>query len=120
MDLTRIYQCLSEPARLRIVHLLTRGPLCVCHFQGILGESQVKVSQQLAYLKKHGLVDVTRHGQWRIYRLPARRSPRLDAHLQCLRDCARTDPRLRSDLKKLRALQADCQWVTDALDARCC
>jgi len=31
--------------------LLLHGPLCVCHFQKVLGEPQVKVSKHLAYLK---------------------------------------------------------------------
>ena len=37
MELIAIYRCFCEVTRLRIIHLLTRGPLCVCHFQEILG-----------------------------------------------------------------------------------
>ncbi len=51
MDLIQIYQCLCDPTRLRILHLLTQTPLCVCHFQEILGEPQVKVSKHLSYLR---------------------------------------------------------------------
>ena len=47
-----------------VIHLLTRGPLCVCHFQEILGLPQTKVSQHLAYLRKKGMVECTRHGTW--------------------------------------------------------
>ena len=36
MDLIRIYECLCDATRLRILHLLTHGPLCVCHIQEIL------------------------------------------------------------------------------------
>ena len=57
MDLVSIYQCLCDHTRLRILHALTGGPLCVCHLQEILGEPQVKVSKHLAYLKQHGMVE---------------------------------------------------------------
>jgi len=38
MSLIQIYQCLCDQTRLRILNLLGEGPLCVCHFQEILGE----------------------------------------------------------------------------------
>jgi DNA-binding transcriptional ArsR family regulator len=49
MDLIQIYQCFCDRTRLRILHLLTKSSLCVCHFQDILGEPQVKISKHLAY-----------------------------------------------------------------------
>ena len=49
MDLVQIYQCFCDLTRLRILHLLTKSPLCVCHFQDILREPQVKISKHLAY-----------------------------------------------------------------------
>ena len=70
MELIQIYQCFCDATRLRIIHLLTKGPLCVCHFQEILGIAQTKVSQHLAYLRKKGMVECTRHGTWMIYSLP--------------------------------------------------
>ncbi|PYK63832.1 MAG: ArsR family transcriptional regulator, partial [Verrucomicrobia bacterium] len=48
MDLIQIYQCFCDRTRLRILHLLRRSPLCVCHFQDILDEPQVKISKHLA------------------------------------------------------------------------
>ena len=36
-QLIEIYNCLCDETRLRIVHLLTQSPLCVCHLQDILG-----------------------------------------------------------------------------------
>ncbi|MGC3990702.1 MAG: metalloregulator ArsR/SmtB family transcription factor [Chthoniobacteraceae bacterium] len=120
MELVQIYQCLCEATRLRIIHLLTHGPLCVCHFQSLLEESQVKISQQLAYLRKHGMVEATRHANWMIYSLPARRSPELEANLKCLQDCAQTDPRFRADLRRLAKMKAESQWVASALETKCC
>ena len=59
MDLIQIYECFCDATRLRIIHLLAHGPLCVCRFQEILELPQTKVSQQLAYLRKHGEVPGT-------------------------------------------------------------
>lgn len=114
MDLIRIYQCFCDVTRLRILHLLTRGPLCVCHFQEILDLPQAKISQHLAYLRKHALVETTRHGNWMIYRLPARRSAELDKNLSCLQDCVTSEKPFRDDLKKRRKAIACCDWLESA------
>jgi len=118
VDLIQIYQCFCDATRLRIIHLLAHGPLCVCHFQEILELPQTKVSQHLAYLRKHGLVDCTRHGTWMIYSLPSKPSLELEANLKCLQDCAQTDKRFRSDLKKREKVQAGCGWIEEALDTK--
>lgn len=118
MDLIRIYQCFCDANRLRIIHLLTKGPLCVCHFQDILGLPQVKVSQHLAYLRKQGMVESTRHANWMIYSLPARPPEELEINLKCLQDCAQTDKQFRADLKKLKTVQADCGWISDVLNKK--
>src|SRR5208283_726730 len=102
MKLVQIYQCLCDKTRLRILNLLNSGPLCVCHFQEALREGQVKISKHLAYLRKRGLVETRRDGNWIIYRLPEVRPPELDANLRCLQDCVREDPVFRLDITLLR------------------
>ncbi len=77
MELVRIYQCLCDRTRLRILNLLLQGPLCVCHLQRTLREPQAKVSKHLRYLKARGLVEASKAGNWRIYRLPTRRPAQL-------------------------------------------
>ena len=116
VELIQIYQCFCDATRLRIIHLLTRGPLCVCHFQEILDIPQTKVSQHLAYLRKKGLVECTRHGTWMIYSLPSKLSVGLEANLKCLQDCAHTDRRFRADLKILEMVRVDCGWIEEALE----
>jgi ArsR family transcriptional regulator len=106
MDLVRIYRCLCDRTRLRMLNLLLAGPLCVCHFQAVLGEKQVKVSKHLAYLRKRGLVETRRQGNWIIYRLPDRRPAELEANLRCLQDCAREKPIYRRDRARLGRRQA--------------
>ena len=108
MDLVQIYQCFCDRTRLRILHLLTRSPLCVCHFQEILGEPQVKISKHLAYLRERGLVIAEREQNWMIYSLPARKAPELENNLKCLQDCAHSDRIFARDLGKLQVLKKNC------------
>jgi ArsR family transcriptional regulator len=106
MDLIQIYQCLCDPTRLRILKLLTHSPLCVCHFQDILDEPQVKISKHLAYLRERGMVTATREQNWMIYSLPAKRPRELDKNLACLQDCVQSDKIFARDLTRLKKLQA--------------
>jgi ArsR family transcriptional regulator len=104
MELVKIYECLCDRTRLRLLNLLTAGPLCVCHFQEVLREPQVKISKHLAYLRARGLVQVERQGNWMVYELPARPAPELRANLACLQDCAKENPVFRRDLARRRRL----------------
>lgn len=106
MDLVNIYGCFSDRTRLRILNLLDSGPLCVCHVQDVLSESQVKISRHLAYLRHHGLVETMRQGQWMIYRLPQKPSRELRANLACLKDCVQDDAEFRHDRARLERLRA--------------
>jgi ArsR family transcriptional regulator len=67
-----VFKALSDPTRLRIIRLLLERNLCVCELMFILGMAQSRVSHQLRILRDSGLVEVTREGQWIIYRLPLR------------------------------------------------
>jgi ArsR family transcriptional regulator len=118
VHLIRIYQCLCDETRLRILNLLTRGPLCVCHLQDLLGESQVKISKHLAYLKEKGVVEVRRHQNWMIYALPAAPSAELAANLKCLQDCVQTEPVFRKDAAKLKKMLPEVEWLAKA--SGCC
>lgn len=119
MKLVKIYQCLCDETRLRILHLLLNGPLCVCHIQKIISASQVNVSRHLAYLKKHKMVDSAKHKNWKIFRLADKRAVELDIHLKCLQDCASSDSLFKKDaaqLKKTLLLQD----VLKVLGRGCC
>jgi ArsR family transcriptional regulator, arsenate/arsenite/antimonite-responsive transcriptional repressor len=108
MDLIQIYQCFCDRTRLRILHLLTKSPLCVCHFQEILGEPQVKISKHLAYLRSKGLVTTEREQNWIIYSLPERPADELERSLRCLQDCVQTDAVFKRDMEKLSKLTKKC------------
>ena len=100
MELDNLYKCLSDLRRLRVLNLLKHGPLCVCHLQEILDETQVKTSKQLQYMKKLGFVMAKREGIWMVYSLPQPVHPLLLANLNCLLDNTAEYPCFAKDLQK--------------------
>ncbi len=129
MSLVKIYQCLCDETRLRLLHLLQGGELCVCHFQEILGEPQVKVSKHLAYLRTRGLVETRKEANWVVYRLPAKPTRELTANLACLQDCVSESAVFQRDAAKRRRLTGKfaatspvcCQpTVRQGKAAKCC
>jgi ArsR family transcriptional regulator, arsenate/arsenite/antimonite-responsive transcriptional repressor len=101
-----IYKCLCDLKRLRILNLLHSGPQCVCHLEQVLDIGSVRTSQQLAYLRRHGMVEVEVCGTWRVYSLPANPSPELAANLACLQDCIFEGKVFRDDLARLKKIRA--------------
>lgn len=114
MDLIEIYQCFCDRTRLRILHLLTQGPLCVCHFQELLDEPQVKISKHLSYLRSRKMVETQREGNFMIYALPEKQDAALQKNLSCLQDVVQTDAVFKADLRKLTALhKSGCKAKAD-------
>jgi ArsR family transcriptional regulator, arsenate/arsenite/antimonite-responsive transcriptional repressor len=108
VKLVQIYECLCDSTRLRLLNLLMRGPLCVCHLQSVLAEPQVKISKHLSYLKTRGLVTVRREANWAVYALPEKRPRELEANLACLQDCAAEDAGFARDVARLKKLDLAC------------
>src|SRR4030088_1266822 len=104
LELTDIYKSFSDFSRLRILHLLVQQPVCVCHFQEVIGFSPVHVLSHLAYLRKAGLVKFERAQTWKIYRLVSPCPPELEVNLAALVECAKFDPTFKQDLIRLREI----------------
>jgi ArsR family transcriptional regulator len=104
LRITDIYKSFSDFSRLRILHLLMQQPVCVCHFQEVIGLPQVNVSQHLAYLRKTGLVEFKRVQTWKIYQIVSPCPPELAVSLKSLAECARVDPIFKRDLIRLREI----------------
>ncbi|TYO98956.1 ArsR family transcriptional regulator [Geothermobacter ehrlichii] len=68
-EFARFFKALSDPTRLRILLLLTRGELSVGDLTRALKLPQSTVSRHLAYLRAAGWVDDRRDGVRIIYRL---------------------------------------------------
>src|SRR3990172_5344350 len=64
IDLLKI---LSHPVRIKILEDLTQGVKCVSDFEESLDISQPNVSQHLALLRSHGLVDYFIDGRLKCY-----------------------------------------------------
>lgn len=60
----------------------------------------------------------TKHQNWMIYCLPAKRSLELEKNLKCLQDCVQTEPIFKKDLHALKTIHRDVKWIESALE--CC
>lgn len=76
-ELAETFKVLSSPTRLKIIHALSRGELCVCDLAGLLGATDSAVSHQLRLLRGMRLVKYRREGKLAFYSLD-------DQHVQQL------------------------------------
>jgi ArsR family transcriptional regulator, arsenate/arsenite/antimonite-responsive transcriptional repressor len=97
-NIVRVAKALSDPTRVRILHVLAGRELCVCEMVELIDRGQPTVSRHLGILRDAGLVEDVRDGQWVNYRLrrPAR-SRFADAAVSAAVEAARGDPALRQD-----------------------
>ena len=111
----RIFRAFADRTRLRILHLLHPGELCVCDLVEVLGVPQPKVSRHLAYLRKARLVLVRKEGLWSYYRLAPATSDFHRKLLECLACCFADVPELAKDAAKLGKRRDACER-----NGRCC
>src|SRR5687768_2464965 len=64
VDLDGLFRGFADPTRLRILNVLCAGELCVSDIVEVVGLPQPAVSRHLAYLRRSGLVAVTR--DWKL------------------------------------------------------
>ena len=63
------HRALSDIHRLKILHLLSATPLCVCLIKKSLGIPDSRLSYHLSVLKDAGLIEGKRERSWIIYRI---------------------------------------------------
>jgi ArsR family transcriptional regulator len=68
-DKELFFRALADKTRLRLLNLIGSDEVCVCFFVEILKTNQPKISRHLAYLRRAGIVDARREGQWMHYRI---------------------------------------------------
>jgi DNA-binding transcriptional ArsR family regulator len=66
---TAAAKALGHPARMRLLAMLTRGPLCVCQMTAVLRAAPSTVSEHLRELKRAGLLVEEKSGRFVCYRL---------------------------------------------------
>jgi len=87
VDLDTLFKGFADPTRIRILSLLAAGELCVCDIVEILELPQPTVSRHLAYLRRSGLVEVTREWKFAHYRLAEPVNAVHGNLLACVRSC---------------------------------
>jgi ArsR family transcriptional regulator len=68
-DTAALLKVVGEPLRWRILQLLAREELCVCHLVEELDVAQPLISHHLRVLRDAGLVESSRLRYWTYYRL---------------------------------------------------
>lgn len=63
------FKTLGHPVRIKILHCLEHGELCVCDLLEEIGIEQSNLSQHLGMMKKQGIIDSRKEGQKVIYRI---------------------------------------------------
>ena len=88
-DLDSVFKGFADPTRIRILSLLAAGVLCVCDLVDILRLPQPTVSRHLSYLRRTGLVEVTREAKFAHYRLAEPDNAVHQNLINCVRTCFR-------------------------------
>ena len=97
-DATYLFKVMADPIRLRILHLLRDGELCVGDLVSVLRVPQPTASRHLTYLKRAKLIVARKNSYWTFYSL----APAATELRQRLHDCLEADSKGRArDRKRL-------------------
>ena len=96
----QLFKAFADETRLRLLNLLAQRDHCVCEFQSILRVPQPKISRHLAYLRRSGLVQETRHGKMIMYSLARPTNSIHETLLKCVRGCFQDIDFLKRDTER--------------------
>lgn len=102
-----VLKALGDESRLRIVHLLLQGPLCVCELEYVLQMSQTNVSRHLAKLKQANVVQNIKQGQWVNYQMDGMFLATEAKLVAFLKEKFANAPSFQEDLRALLAHQIE-------------
>jgi ArsR family transcriptional regulator, arsenate/arsenite/antimonite-responsive transcriptional repressor len=100
----QFFAALADENRLRLLHLMRGGEICVCFLQGALNTNQPKISRHLAYLRRSGLVDARRDGKWMHYRLK-KQPARFQRLLEQAFKATEGEPQVKRDAERAKQIQ---------------
>ncbi|KAA3611422.1 MAG: ArsR family transcriptional regulator [Planctomycetota bacterium] len=103
--INRMFRAFSDPIRLRILHLLQEGEMCVGDLVEVLQVPQPTASRHLRYLRQADLVVSRRQGRWCFYSLAEAGSAFHQKLLSCLGSCFFEVPTLQEDATRAKALR---------------
>lgn len=101
-----MFQAFCHRMRVRILHLLAQGEMCVCNIVEIVQAPQPKVSRHLGVLKRAKLVTVRREGQWIFYSVAPAQSTFHLKLLDCAANCVHEVTEIREDERRLEAMRS--------------
>ena len=99
------FRACSDQTRLRILHLLQGGELCVNDLVEIIEVPQPTASRHLAYLRRAELVVARKQGQWIHYALAPARNTFQRKLLDCLSNCFDEVPGIKRDSARAAKLR---------------
>lgn len=100
-----MFRAFSDRTRLRVLHVLLGGELCVGDIVEILQAPQPRISRHLAYLRKANLVLVRKSGLWSHYCLAPAKTPFHKKLLECLAKCFGEVPELQADSSRAATIR---------------
>ena len=80
----QLFRAVSDPIRLRILHLLKSGELCVGDLVTVLGVAQPTASRHLVSLRKIGLITSRKNSYWTFYALAPAQTELRRRVIECL------------------------------------
>lgn len=69
LEAAELLKVISNPSRLKMIMLLTKGDYCVCELVSILNEKQNLISYNLGILKKKGIIGSYNRSRDKYYKL---------------------------------------------------
>ena len=100
-ELIKVFKALSDETRMRMLHLLMDGELCVCEIMQALGISQTRASRNLGILRDAGLLKDRRDGQWVHYSLNQGVAAEYLKLMELVNSLLKEDQTMVEDKKKL-------------------
>jgi ArsR family transcriptional regulator len=121
-----VFRAFADRTRLRLLSLLRGGEICVGDLVTVIDSPQPTISRHLAYLRRAGLVEAEREGNWCFYRLAEPAGAFQERLIDCLSCCLAEVPQLQKDARILARLRKSSGCCTRAAvrhpdrSASCC
>lgn len=104
----QMFRAFADRTRLRILHLLRGGELCVCDIVTVIDAPQPTASRHLGYLLRAGLIEKRKEGLWAYYRLAPAQTALHRNLLKCLEECFTEMPELAADERRAKKAKICC------------
>ena len=86
-EVSRICKAMSDPNRLRIIEMLTKGEKCGCELLDELQVTQPTLSHHMKVLGECGLVASYKEGKWQHYSINCQRFLQFKEYLNAITCC---------------------------------